>query len=597
MRFTRWAAALALLPLAASAQTLVSRGSAEDVRLRTAAALSEQQRPFSAAQELLGLAGGLQADRLPEVYQWQLAQTLLDAGQRDAAQEVYRGLALTTQDIPRYVAAQLTVAEHDFKRGRLDQALRVLDTVEPRLNRAQRLDWLALRARVLLAQGRYGEAATLLAELDTSDQQSAYIRYNLGIALINDGRHLQGRDTLDRVGRMVVRSVEDQALRDKANLTLGWHFLQNEQGGTAKAIFQRVRVEGPFSNRALLGLGWAELAPRGSRQERGRDLADEDPFANFSTLGGLLRPGFLERDVYQRAGFRNFRLGSIASDEEEALRRALAAWVELIQRDPLDPAVQEGWLAIPYSLDKLGAHTQALQYYERAIAELEANRARMRTAMTSLESGRMVETLVRRDLAAETGRRWQVRDLPDAQETYYLQTLLAEHRFQEGLKNYRDLRQLALNLDAWADRLQQVEQAARTQPRPFVEPEELFRRARHRVAPQRAEIRPRLRAETRLAAPGRYQAALVEPAMSGTALRLSEIPQRFSGPYETTLRLQGELVVLRAQVEAAATEQRSLLTRLGREELEGQLATIERYLVEARFALARLYDRRLRGDF
>jgi tetratricopeptide (TPR) repeat protein len=569
----------------------------EPVAVRIAKALSAEERYLGAAMTLLGLDPSGTPERLPEAQQWELADTLLRLAQRDAAQAIYRSLAVSSLDTERYARAQLQVAEQDLQRGRLQAATEVLDALRERLPRGQLLAWQELRARLLLAQGRYGEAAEILAELDTRDQPSHYVRYNLGVALINDGRALDGRDILDRVGRMVVRSVEDQALRDKANLTLGWHFLQNEQGGTAKGIFQRIRVEGPFSNRALLGLGWAELAPRGERQARGTDLADEDPFANFSTLGGLLRPGFLERDVYQRAGFRNFRLGSIAEDQQEALRRALAAWVELISRDPLDPAVQEGWLAIPYSLDRLGAHEQALQYYERAVSELEKNRERMRQAMSSIDNGRMVETIVRRDLTSESGRDWKLRDLPDAPETYYLQNLLAEHRFQEALKNYRDLRLLTRNLDSWNERLEQMDRQYREVPRKAIEPEILLQQARLGSPPPKLDLRIRLRAETQLAAPGRYGATAPDVALPQLALKSSAVPVRFNGPFERTSALRGRLAVVRAQLEVAAGEQSAQLTRMARAELHGQQQVIEKYLVEARFALARLYDRQLKGEF
>src|SRR3546814_8808105 len=65
----------------------------------------------------------------------------------------------------------------------------------------------------------------------------------------------------------------------------------------------------------------------------------------------------------------------------------------------------------------------------------------------------MVETIVRRDLNSEAGWDWKLHDLPDAPETYFLQNLLAEHRFQEALKNYRDVRMLTRNVESWRVRL------------------------------------------------------------------------------------------------------------------------------------------------
>ena len=42
--------------------------------------------------------------------------------------------------------------------------------------------------------------------------------------------------------------------------------------------------------------------------------------------------------------------------------------IELIGRDPTDPAVQEGLVAIAWALSTLGAQVQAQDYYNRAIS-------------------------------------------------------------------------------------------------------------------------------------------------------------------------------------------------------------------------------------
>ena len=102
------------------------------------------------------------------------------------------------------------------------------------------------------------------------------------------------------------------ALRDKANLALGYALLQDGQPYAAKEPLQRVRLEGPFSNKALLGVGWAD--------------AEMD---NFD--------------------------------------RALVPWMELRGRDLLDPAVQESMLAIPYAMAKLDSISQAADHYLNAI--------------------------------------------------------------------------------------------------------------------------------------------------------------------------------------------------------------------------------------
>ncbi|HET8883322.1 MAG TPA: tetratricopeptide repeat protein, partial [Solimonas sp.] len=361
-----FAAALAvLLPLTAGAVETYEPGSADDPQVRLARFLDDDKRHFSAIVELQQIAGKTDPLKMPAEYQWRLADNYLGFGMRDRAEEIYRNLAATAPDASRLGRANLQLAEFDYERGYNAEARATLYRMREKLPPELVPDWQDLLARVLMADGRYGEAADAL--LKDEGEKSLFTRYNLGIALLNDGRTVQGQTVLDRVGTMRPITAEELALRDRANLTLGWQFLQTQQGGTAKPVFSRVRVEGPFSNRALLGLGWAQLAPQGSRIQKTETPDPDDPkkrvLITLSTLGVLIRPGYLDQDVFDRAGLHSFHLRNSNPETEAALRRALVPWIELTKRDPMDPAVQEAWLAIPYTLDKLDAHTQALQYY------------------------------------------------------------------------------------------------------------------------------------------------------------------------------------------------------------------------------------------
>lgn len=597
---TGWlAAALTLASAAAGAAEVYVPGTIADPRLRAAEYLDQNDRHFSAIVELLLIAGTNDPLRMPAELQSRLAANYLSFGMRDRAEALYRHLATTAADPLDAGRAQLRVAEFEYQRGYTAEARATLARMRATLPDELQLDWQDLMARVLMSDTRYGEAAEILGEGTKSREQSPFSQYNLGVALINDGRAPQGQTILDRVGRLVPKNAEELALRDRANLSLGWHFLQAKQGGTALPIFSRVRVEGPFSNRALLGLGWSELAPQGVRIQKaqvGDENLDATPFTTFSTLGVLLRPGFSEEDIFKRASLRAFRLTRASKDDEENLKRALVPWVELISRDPMDAAVQEAWLAIPFTLDRLGAYTQALQYYERAIDVLEAARGRMDAAMVSIRQGRMVETIVRREIDSEAGWNWQLLDLPDAPETYFLQSLIAEHRFQEALKNYRDVRMMMRAMESWSQRLAAVEVSYGSSERPAAKPYDQVRRARTAWSAPWAGMPIRLRLDAQLSAPGTYGASAPPLAVALPRLKLSVPAARFSGPIERARATQKRIAALRTQLATVAAEQAKLLQDIAVTELEGQKRQIDGYLVEARFALARLYDRQLKGE-
>src|SRR5690606_36813342 len=93
---------------------------------------------------------------------------------------------------------------------------------------------------------------------DPRDDWSRFARYNLGVALVRLGRVEEGTALLDAVGRQG-RSGDAEslaALRDKANVAVGYAWLQADLAERARDSLRRVRLNGAFSIKALLGAGW-----------------------------------------------------------------------------------------------------------------------------------------------------------------------------------------------------------------------------------------------------------------------------------------------------------------------------------------------------
>ncbi|HZP11601.1 MAG TPA: tetratricopeptide repeat protein [Nevskiaceae bacterium] len=568
-------------------------GSAADPRLGMAIFLKNDKRYYTAIAELLRIAATVpDPDQLPIAFHEQLAECYLNFGMPDRAIAIYKRLAReSATNAVDAARARLRLGQFQLERGYVSDATETLSNLSEKLPADVMPEWQDLLSRALLAQGRNAQAVEVLNE-GKFDNLSPYARYNLAIALLNEGRVEQGRTILDRLGTMKVTDVETLTLRDRANLTLGYHFLRSQQGGTAKPIFGRIRTEGPYSNRALLGLGWSELAPRGELQKHAPGSPeDQSPFSTFSSLGVLLRPGYYDADPFKRLGLRPFKLSNISKEEEEALKRALVPWTELVARDPMHPAVQEALLAIPFALDRLKAHEQALQEYQRAIDTLETTRKHMDDAMVSIKQGRMVETIVRRDSEAESGWQWRLRDLPDAPETYFLQNLLAENVFQETLKNYRDLRLIGRNLDGWKDRMAGFDRGAADQQQPNIAPELFIARARQTYSSIYVIMSLALRADDGLAAPGTYDAPLTFDVHPNVKLAAVYAPRNANGPFERMAAVRGAIDQLKPKLASASADGSKQLEATSLRELNGQKKQIERYLVEARLSVARIYDR------
>jgi len=251
-----------------------------------------------------------------------------------------------------------------------------------------------LRAQIHMANGRFAEAARVLRDLQTAKSLEGFTTYNLGIALIKDGKELEGRQYLDRAGQIRGDDELTLAIKDKANLVLGFKLLKEKEYEGAKLVLDRVRLNGPFSNRALLAAGWADA------------------------FGGQFE-------------------------------RALVPWSTLVTREVTDAPVQEGVLAVPYAYGKLSVHSKAAVMYGSALEMFDAEIHKIEASVSSVREGHFLRALARDELKQDADWVVKLRELPETPETYYLLELMASHDFQESLKNYLDLEQLRRRLEVW----------------------------------------------------------------------------------------------------------------------------------------------------
>ncbi len=280
------------------------------------------------------------------------------------------------------------------QRGYLDESFAALANIEDELPGSMEAERHLLRAQLLIDRGDHGRAIELLQGFRDRTEWASYARFNLGVALVKDGQTDAASRILDELGQLDPWTDELSALRDKANLALGYAYLQAGEARAAKRPLQRVRLNGPFSNKALLGVGWADA----------------------------------QRDDYGRA---------------------LVPWMELLYRSLLDPAVQESMLAVPYAMAKLDSISQAADHYLDAVEAFEEENRRIDATIEALDSGRLLSGFLADNANATTGWHWRLEELPPGAESRYLYHLLASHEFQEGLKNFRDLDYLARNLERW----------------------------------------------------------------------------------------------------------------------------------------------------
>jgi TolA-binding protein len=308
---------------------------------------------------------------------------------------------LLTPNVPQGVRnrAWFYLGQIWYARGYLDKAVDALRQVQGQLPEQQEAQKVHLLANALLRQGHFDESIALLKAFKGPPDWLAFAQFNMGVALVRQQRMDEADANLTAVGTLKTAQPELLALRDRANLALGFAYLQANQPDKARVPLERVRLNGEYSNKALLGLGWADAA-----------LGD-----------------------YQAA---------------------LAPWTELRHRSLLDSAVQESYLAVPYAYGKLEANAQAAQDYESALTSFASEQTALDGAIGRIRSGKMLDELLAGDEQTHYGWFWQLRNLPDEPESRYLYAIMAGHDFQEGLKNFRDLTFLGSTLDVWSDSTQ-----------------------------------------------------------------------------------------------------------------------------------------------
>jgi len=313
------------------------------------------------------------------------------------AQLIEKGAAPSVRDRAWFYLAKIR-----YQRGFIDQAEEAVARIENNLPPALQEERVLLQSQLLMARGDFAGAATVLETLAKSSTAGLYARYNLGVALVRSGDLPRGIAMLDEVGKAPAPTEEFKALRDKANVALGFAALADEKPEAARAFLERVRLSSMLANKALLGFGWASAAMK-------------EP------------------------------------------KKALVPWGELTSgapgRESGDAAVLEARIAVAYAYAELGAYGQSLERYQDAIGAFDREHVALDESIGAIRKGKLLDGLLEKNPGEEMGWFWNIQELPEMPHASHLNQVLAQHEFQEAFKNWRDLRFLTKNLQGWADTL------------------------------------------------------------------------------------------------------------------------------------------------
>lgn len=426
---------------------------AHGATLQTAATLHRSHLTYLAnterPRELLEYAWSMPLLK-PKLDRIVLARAAAQYGLLAAAEGYYS--KADTGDDARYTEAWLNIAQGWYKRQRYNKTIEAIQHMDGYMSQEVGSKKGPLKARSLLALGKPAQAADALRQSLDSYEQTGLTRFNLGVALIRSGQVTQGVQILNDIGSMNANSTYEKNLRDKANLTLAYGYLDSAQGSSARAKFKRIRLRGPYANPALLGLGWAQLAPAGDSEKLiytnapacsadmalmlTADRADSNGKARQTSCGKLISNARGEQGK-KGAGLRN----------------ALVAWSELASRQGSDPAIQEALVAIPFAYQTLGDLQQAVNTFETAIDRLAKERHRIRTVLKRIAH----ETAPSEwQFNGKLGPKWiaQRWNFPAGDHGAYLMRVVTDNGFRLTAKNLRKLYALKENVESSIEAIQ-----------------------------------------------------------------------------------------------------------------------------------------------
>ena len=214
------------------------------------------------------------------------------------------------------------------------------DSAEDFFEQSTRDNWLYMQSQLygfLLAEDANEVDVQWLEQLSDDSIYRDYVQYNQALALLQKGENEQAISRLSSLANKdsnfasrwmgwadpIFSEIDEQdveaerdAIRDRANLTLGYTLLQNDEPHKAFRIFENIRTDGLDTEAALLGYGWAAA-------------------------------------------------------KKNELQIALSVWQSLIQKPQNSEYILEAYLASAYAYEKAFAPRQSLQVLQQGLQRFE----------------------------------------------------------------------------------------------------------------------------------------------------------------------------------------------------------------------------------
>ena len=318
-----------------------------------------------------------QQQTLAQLY---LAENYAAFGDRAQAETLYRQLATTASGEIKD-EAWLAIARFAIERGDTAAAREALERSGGN-DAAAKSERIVINALILLLEGKPRAALAELSPPANDTTWALYQRYNFGVMVLRMHRNPKGASVLHQLGEINSGGdAEKAALKDRANVSLGYTLLQLNNPADARQYFEKVQLDSHLANPALLGMGWTYAM-------------------------------------------------------ENNPQKSLVYWLALSESGKQDGYHLESLLAIPYAYTQAGAYGQAAQHYQKAIDVFTRENDAVAKAQHFIQSSGLAAPLnanPSRELAWAEQWRPDDRNAPEK----FLPLFMDSPNFQKSLQQYR----------------------------------------------------------------------------------------------------------------------------------------------------------------
>jgi tetratricopeptide (TPR) repeat protein len=283
-----------------------------------------------------------------------------------------------------------------YLRGDVDRAAATLANIRGAMPHDIDQEYRYLAALINIKLGYFDEAKSISRSFDDDSPYAPFLYFNLGVAFGKQKHYTRAVADLKRAAAYADGSDELDRLADRAHMAMAYLYAAEKDFPDASAEIGQVSTTGVFSNRALLGSGWASV-------------------------------------------------------NSGSYREALVPLSVLEQRSIAIPEVQEAVLLVPHVYEQLGLPGRAAEGFIDAYDRYGSALEQLNRAKETLKDADVLELFVR-NLDQMLGESDWFGAAPSASLNAlspFLLELMSDHSFQSVLKDLRDLYAIRNNLNSW----------------------------------------------------------------------------------------------------------------------------------------------------